>query len=92
MCRHNATFCAITAGDTVPVRIVLGHYGKNWHAEAQGFIGEKWQWLTMYHGEVVPTDNVSPKFVPFYYFSVEKFEKVSFYKKMDAINKEVGFE
>jgi hypothetical protein len=50
VCRHEAVYCALTAGEHVPVRIAVGYIVKGdkaiRHAEAQGWIDGKWQTLT----------------------------------------------
>lgn len=42
VCRHDAVYCAITAGEEVPVRFVYGTYGREYHVIAQAYLGGKW--------------------------------------------------
>lgn len=46
VCRHDALYCASVVGEQHETRVVIGHTGKGYHAQAQVWIDDKWQWLS----------------------------------------------
>ena len=76
VCRHEATVCALVAGEKYPVRIVLGHSKKysgiSQHAQAQAYVNGKWEWLHLCGDDVliVEKDN---HFDAFNYWGISDF-------------------
>ena len=77
VCRHNAVYAAITAGEDVPVRIARGVTGKaKWHAQSQGLIDEKWCWLGVKNGWIVITEQ--DRFYPIEYYTLQEYFNKNF--------------
>lgn len=76
VCRHNALFVAMVAGEVHPVRIVygpvVGDEGTG-HVQAQAYIDGKWRWLTLINGQVYDSDREE------FMFALPRFQTIEEY-------------
>lgn len=88
VCRHNAVYAAVVAGDFYPVRIARGpayDYGE-WHAQAQALIKGKWQPLCVDGNGVYPCKS-HYWFEPMFYNSLADYFDRQFMEKQNESQK-----
>lgn len=82
VCRHNALFVAMVAGEVHPVRIVygpvVGDEGTG-HVQTQAYIDGRWQWLTLINGQVYQSDREEFMFAMPRFQTIEEYMNTALY-------------
>jgi hypothetical protein len=82
VCRQNALFVAMVAGEVHPVRIVYGPVvgdEGNGHVQTQAYIDGRWQWLTLINGKVYQSDREEFMFALPRYQTIEEYMDTALY-------------